>query len=279
MESLLINKAKFEKVNTKKGLLNFSVNHEKRINEYLKSLKSSGVLSVEQHKKIKAVGSRPGVLYGLCKVHKNIVDRCPLFRPILSAIETPSYKIAKFLISRMISITSLGFTVKNTSCFAKEIVEQDSSLVMGSLDNDSLFTIIPLDEAINIFTNTVHSEQDVIQGINKEEFRNLLLLATKEFYLIFNEVVYKQHDGVAMGSPLGPTLANAFLCFYEKKWLEKCPPEFEPVFYRRYVDDIFVLFKSTDHLVKFRNYFHTCYPNISFSFEKEKNGKIPLLDV
>ena len=56
MESLLINKAKFEKVNTKKGLLNFSVNHEKRINEYLKSLKSSGVLSIEQHKKIKAVG-------------------------------------------------------------------------------------------------------------------------------------------------------------------------------------------------------------------------------
>ena len=164
----------------------------------------------------------------------------------------------------MISITSLEFSVKNTSCFAKEIVEQDSSLAMGSLDNDSLFTIIPLDEAINFFTNTVHSEQDVIQGINKEEFRNLLLLATKEFYLIFNEVVYKQHDGVAMGSSLGPTLANAFLCFYEKKWLEKCPPEFEPVFYRRYVDDIFVLLKSTDHLVKFRNYFHTCYPNISF---------------
>ena len=164
----------------------------------------------------------------------------------------------------MISITSLEFSVKNTSCFAKEIVEQDSSLVMGSLDDDSLFTNIPLDETINICINTVYSEQDVIQGINKEEFRNLLLLATKEFYLIFNEVVYKQNDGVGMGSPLDPTLANAFLCFYEKKWLEKCPPEFEPVFYRRYVDDIFVLFKSTDHLVKFRNYFHTCYPNISF---------------
>ena len=75
MESLLSNKAEFEKVNTKKGLLNFTVNHEKRINEYLKSLKSSGALSVDQCKKIKAVGSRLGVLYGLCKVHKNIVDR------------------------------------------------------------------------------------------------------------------------------------------------------------------------------------------------------------
>ena len=150
MESLLSNKAKFEKVATKKGLLNFTVNHEKRINEYLKSLKSSGGLSVEHHKKIKAVGSRPGVLYGLCKVHKNIVDRCPPLRPILSAIGTLSCKIAKFLVPRMNSITSNEFTVKDTFCFAKEIVEQDSSLVMGSLDGDSLFTNIPLDETINI---------------------------------------------------------------------------------------------------------------------------------
>ena len=74
LESLLSGKAKFEKVDTKKGLLNFTVNHDKRINEYLKSLKSSGALSVNQHKKIKVVGSKRGVLYGLCKVHKNILS-------------------------------------------------------------------------------------------------------------------------------------------------------------------------------------------------------------
>ena len=62
MQSLLNNKAKFEKADTKKGLLIFTVNYEKQINKYLKFLKSSGALSVEQNKKIKAVGSRPGVL-------------------------------------------------------------------------------------------------------------------------------------------------------------------------------------------------------------------------
>ena len=30
-------------------------------------------------------------------------------------------------------------------------------------------------------------------------------------------------DDVAMGSPPGPTFANAFFCFYDKKWLEQCP--------------------------------------------------------
>ena len=51
---------------------------------------------------------------------------------------------------------------------------------MRSLDVDSLFTNIPLDETINICINTVYSEQDVIRGINKEEFRNLLSLTPKE---------------------------------------------------------------------------------------------------
>ena len=51
--------------------------------------------------------------------------------------------------------------------------------------------------------------------------------------------------------PMGPTLANAFLCFYERKWFEKCSSEIKPLFYRIYADDIFVLFKSTAHLEKF----------------------------
>ena len=57
----------------------------------LKSLKSSGVLSFEQHERIKAVGSRPSISCGLCKEYKNVVDKCPPFRLTLSAIGTPSY--------------------------------------------------------------------------------------------------------------------------------------------------------------------------------------------
>ena len=51
-----------------------------------------------------------------------------------------------------------------------------------------------------------------------------------------------------MGLSLGPTVANVFLLFYELKWLEQCPGEFKPAFYRRYADDIFVLFESAEHL-------------------------------
>ena len=111
METIISDHNKFEKVSIKKGILNFSINHEKNINNYLKRLEKSGTLSTEQYKKFKAVGSRPGILYGLCKVHRAITDICPPFRLILSAVETSSYKLANFLVLKLSSITFNEFNI------------------------------------------------------------------------------------------------------------------------------------------------------------------------
>ena len=56
----------------------------------------------------------------------------------------------------------------------------------------------------------------------------LLTLATKESYSLFDSELYQQVDSVAMGSPLGPTLANIFLCHYEDIWLHNCSLECKP---------------------------------------------------
>ena len=82
-----------------------------------------------------------------------------------------------------------------------------------------------------------------------------------------------------MGSPLGPTFANVFLCFYEQIWLANCPLEFKPVIYRRYVDDTFLLFKSAEHIEKFRSYLNCQHPNIKFTSEIEENTSISFLDI
>ena len=121
-----------------------NINDERRINDYLKSLEKSGILTTDQSKKIKTIRSRPGILYGLCKVHKVIIDVCLPFAPILSVIGTPSYKLAKFLVPKLSSIMFNEFTVKDSFTFAEEIVHQNGKLFMGSLDVDSLFTKIPL---------------------------------------------------------------------------------------------------------------------------------------
>ena len=115
------------------------------------------------------------------------------------------------------SITFNEFTVKDSFAFAEETVHLDGKFFMGSLDVHSLFTNIPLEETINICTNLLYNNVDVAEGINKSKFENLLSLASQELYFMFNNILYKQNDDVVMGSPLGPTMANVFLLFYETK--------------------------------------------------------------
>ena len=64
-----------------------------------------------------------------------------------------------------------------------------------------------------------------------------------------NNKFYKQIDGVVMGSPLDPAVANIFMCSFENKCL-KDTSQLKPVFYRWYVDDIFVLFSTLNHAEK-----------------------------
>ena len=81
-----------------------------------------------------------------------------------------------------------------------------------------------------------------------------------------------------MGSLLVPTLVNAFLSHYEKIGLERCPEAIKPLFYRSYVDDIFVLSESHDKLIN-RLDFNRCHPNRSFSHEIERDGKLSFVDI
>ena len=65
---------------------------------FLKNLLRLVSISEETRKSLKTVGTRPGIMYGLCKVYKDIIDNCTPFQLILSAINTPTYKLAKFLV-------------------------------------------------------------------------------------------------------------------------------------------------------------------------------------
>ena len=92
-------------------------------------------------------------MYGLSKIHKPLVNGFPRLRPILSAINTGTYKWAKFFVTLLKPFTSNNYTVKDSFDFAKDITQQSSKLFMASLDVDSLFTNVPLDETIEICVN------------------------------------------------------------------------------------------------------------------------------
>lgn len=53
-------------------------------------------------------------------------------------------------------------------------------------------------------------------NISKDDLTELLNLATKDQLFQFHGILCEQIDGVAMGSPLGPLMANAFMCSIEE---------------------------------------------------------------
>ena len=97
-------------------------------------------------------GSKPGVLYGLCKVHKkpDELNRLPPLRQIILAIGACSYSLAKFFVPILKEFTINEYTVKDSFSFSNEIRNKSTSLYMASFNIQSLFTNIPLDETIDI---------------------------------------------------------------------------------------------------------------------------------
>ena len=82
-----------------------------------------------------------------------------------------------------------------------------------------------------------------------------------------------------MGSPLGPTLANVFMCNIERTLLDECPLSYRPIFYRRFVDDTFVILRKEADVQPFLRYLNSIHDNLSFTHETEQNGVLPFLDV
>ena len=126
---------------------------------------------------------------------------------------------------------------------------------MVSYDVTALFTNVPLNETIEIlvdkaFTNDWFN-QTYDLNLQKEQLAKLLEIATAKQLFQFNGQLYEQVVGVAMGLPLGPLMANVFMCHLE----DKLPRDgVMRALYRRYVDDTVARMPSTEAATDFRVY-------------------------
>ena len=91
---------------------------------------------------------------------------------------------------------------------------------MTSFDVTSLYTNIPLHETIDIIINLVFESNNIFHCYTKDLFKKLLELTLLDSCFIFNEKLYSQIDGLAMGSPVAPVFANIFLAYNEQRWLQ-----------------------------------------------------------
>ena len=114
-------------------------------------------------------------------------DNCPSFRPISSAISTPTYDLVKFLVPILKPLTENEYTVHDSFSFASEVSKFNSKNLMASLDVESLFTNIPLEETIDNIINGLFSTTDKVHNFQRGELKQLLIFVACESFFILME--------------------------------------------------------------------------------------------
>ena len=273
---------------------------EAKIRSAVRKIKSH--LSNQEYMRISPTASAPGKFYGTVKKHKipingtiNVLSLRPIvsnigtalrpiifnigtaLRPIISNIGTASYQLAKYLAKLLSPLSTSEYTVANNTEFINHVkrmnIPKDHSFI--SFDVKSLSTYVPLDFTINVTLKRIYNENEIHTNIKRSEMKELLLLCTKNAHFTFNDDIYQQCDGVAMGSPLGPVIAGIIMVELDRRLLPRLTEYMTP--WKRYVDDTIATIKltSTDHFLMLLNTFHK---NIKFTYELEINKKITFLD-
>lgn len=278
MELILQDTTKFELIGDAENN-DRTVQQERALQAFLLRGQRQGHITQEEYERIRPIGSTRPRLYGVPKTHKN---GTPL-RPILSMVNAPQHEMAKWLteILRPVVTKYSTYLVKDTFEFCEHIQkftqEQDtSSLFMCSFDVTNLFTNVPLDETLGLCLDTLYRDNTVPTPRIPERFlAKLLAKATTEVEFSFNGQLYKQVDGVAMGSPLGPVLANIFMGYLESTFAE----EELPLLYDRFVDDTFAIFQNENRADRFFCCLNNLHPSLKFTMEIESDGQLPFMDV
>ena len=153
--------------------------------------------------------------------------------------------------------------------------------ILVSYDVTALFTNVSLDETINILVNKAFTDDWFNKtygalNLQKDHLAKLLVITTTNQLFQFNGQLYEQTDGVAMGSPLGPLMANVFMCHLEEKLT--CDG-LMPHLYKRYLDDTLARMPSADAAAVFLTTLNGLHPSLTFTMEFPVDNKIPFIGI
>ena len=175
-------------------------------------------------------------------------------------------------------LTKSHYNIASTTDFIEKMksLKIESNYKMVSLDVVSLFTSVPQDFTINLILDKIYKDKMITTKFSRDNLKTLLELCTKDMHFSFNDTIFKQVNGVAMGSPLGPVIANIFMVELEELMVPKLAGKMS--LWYRYVDDTFTFVRDGEigNILDILNNFHS---NIKFTYEVEKDKKISFLDV
>ncbi len=162
----------------------------------------------------------------------------------------------------------------------------DSQVKMMSFDITILFTKVPPDRTIEIILDKLYGLQHTCTYSDKKrdnwcskcknrfEMKYLLETSTKETNFIFNDKIYSQINGVAVGSPHGNLFADIYVNYLEDKLLPRLKKH-GLLYWRRFVNDTFAITHNDANVNKILDIFDSFDDSIVFTFKEEKTNALP----
>ena len=256
-------------VKPRKNSKDFVLKEEERINDALLKLRNEGAISEELYDQMKSKGGQPPRLYGLAKVHKGVIP----MRPVLSMPGSPYHNTA-VVVTKWLSVIPESKGQCSSQKIANQLkdIELEDGEILVSFDVVSLYTNVPVVEAIEEAAERLYCGEFEIPPVSKDTFIELLKLASTNVVMSTHDGYYIQKDGLAMGSPPAPPLANI--------WLAKREPTIrdDAKLFERYMDDVIRSIKQDVVEEKLRE-INSMHNNLKFTIEIEQEGKIPFLDM
>ena len=185
----------------------------------------------------------------LVKLHKKKL----VFRPIINCRSHPTS-----LLCLLVDCILQPF-VKNSDSFiqnSQSLIQKSANTTfphnskLYSCDFESLYTNINLDHALVIITQFINDNFNSIY-ITTLGFHHILKLIFYNNVFSYDGIFYIQLLGIAMGSKCGPSVANMYMSLLEKSFLFI----HKPLFYYRYIDDIFAIFRFNFNIDVLINHF------------------------
>jgi len=221
------------------------------------------------------------VWYGLPKDHKEGMPLRPIVSNCSSPTEKPSYIVERILTQLLKFVPT---HLQSSTHFLENLASKypsglPANAFLFTMDVTSLYTNIPIDDAIPVISDMVQrhiSEIDTF-GLTVQEIENLLELCLQNSFFRLDENYFLQNSGVAMGNKMGPPVAILFMHSLE----QQISTHLRPDIFMRYIDDYFgVWTQGEGQFTQFQQHINSIHPSIKLTTTRENdNGSIPFLDI
>jgi hypothetical protein len=189
----------------------------------------------------------PMRFYITAKVHKKPVKG----RPIVPSMTWMTFHLSEWIANQLNPLIPVTQWVLKDSYDLLEVLKQlnltelPNTMRVATADVDALYPSMDIKTGLQLV-------QQFIEELDwQTKHRRQFLIKAMEFvltkgYITFQEQIYQQTNGAAMGSPMIPPYANIFMYQLEKATVHKHTASGTLLLFKRFIDDVFIITKDSN---------------------------------